>query len=40
MNLFGVEPSIRQIVFGFILMGAIYLASLQGKLRIRLEEPA
>ncbi|MCB9957455.1 MAG: ABC transporter permease [Rhodospirillaceae bacterium] len=40
MNLFGVEPSIRQIVFGFILMGAIYLASLQGKLRIRVEEPA
>ena len=40
MNLFGVEPSIRQIVFGLILMGAIYLASLQGKLRIRLEKPA
>lgn len=34
MNLFGVEPSIRQIVFGFILMVAIYLASLQGRLRI------
>ena len=33
MNLYGVEPSIRQIVFGVILMGAIYLASLQGKLR-------
>lgn len=34
MNLFGVEPSIRQIVFGLILMGAIYLASLQGRLRL------
>ena len=33
MNLYGVEPSIRQIVFGVILMCAIYLASLQGKLR-------
>jgi ribose/xylose/arabinose/galactoside ABC-type transport system permease subunit len=33
MNLYGVEPSIRQIVFGLILMLAIYLASLQGKLR-------
>ena len=40
MNLFGVEPSIRQIVFGFILMGAIYLASLQGKLRVRAEQLA
>ena len=37
MNLFGVEPSIRQIAFGFILMGAIYLASLQGKLRVRID---
>ena len=35
MNLFGVEPSIRQIVFGVILMAAIYLASLQGRLRVK-----
>lgn len=33
LNLFGVAPSIRQIVFGLILLAAIYLASLQGRLR-------
>jgi len=33
MNLFGIEPSIRQMIFGLILLGAIYLASLQGRLR-------
>ena len=37
MNLYGVAPSIRQIVFGLILLGAIYLASLQGRLRLRPE---
>jgi ribose/xylose/arabinose/galactoside ABC-type transport system permease subunit len=35
MNLFGVEPSVRQIVFGMILLVAIYLTSLQGRLRVR-----
>jgi ribose/xylose/arabinose/galactoside ABC-type transport system permease subunit len=34
MNLYGVEPSIRQIVFGFVLLAAIWLASLQGRLRL------
>ena len=29
MNLFGVMPSVRQMVFGAILLGAIWLASLQ-----------
>jgi len=37
MNLFGVEPSIRQVVFGLILLGAIYLASLQGRMRLEAE---
>lgn len=34
MNLYGVEPSVRQIVFGFVLLSAIWLASLQGRLRL------
>jgi ribose/xylose/arabinose/galactoside ABC-type transport system permease subunit len=38
MNLFGVPPSIRQIVFGIILLAAIYLASLQGRLRLASEQ--
>jgi len=33
MNLFGVPPSIRQVVFGAVLLVAIYLASLQQRLR-------
>lgn len=33
MNLFGVEPSIRQMVFGSILLASMVLASLQGRLR-------
>lgn len=33
MNLFGVPPSIRQVVFGAVLLVAIYLASLQENLR-------
>jgi simple sugar transport system permease protein len=33
MNLFGVPPSIRQVVFGAVLLVAIYLASLQESLR-------
>ena len=33
MNLVGVEPSIRQIVFGVILLAAIYVASLQSRVR-------
>ncbi len=33
MNLYGVEPSIRQIVFGVILLLAITIASLQGRAR-------
>lgn len=33
MNLYGVPPSIRQVVFGAVLLVAIYLASLQEKLR-------
>jgi ribose/xylose/arabinose/galactoside ABC-type transport system permease subunit len=36
MNLVGVEPSIRQVVFGAILLGAIYLASLQDQIHRRL----
>jgi len=35
MNLIGVAPSIRQMVFGFILLGAIYLASLQDRFAAR-----
>ncbi len=31
MNLLGVEPSIRQVVFGVIFLAAIYVASLQGR---------
>lgn len=34
MNLRGVEPSIREIVFGLILLGGIYVASLQGRFSI------
>lgn len=33
MNLYGVPPSIRQVVFGAVLLVAIYLASLQERLR-------
>lgn len=33
MNLFGVAPSVRQMVFGGVLLIAIYLASLQDRLR-------
>lgn len=33
MNLFGVPPSIRQVVFGAVMLLAIYLASLQERLR-------
>lgn len=33
INLFGVPPSIRQVVFGAVLLVAIYLASLQDRLR-------
>lgn len=33
MNLHGVPPSIRQVVFGAVLLVAIYLASLQERLR-------
>lgn len=33
MNLFGVPPSVRQVVFGAVLLVAIYLASLQDRLR-------
>jgi len=33
MNLFGVPPSIRQVVFGAVLLVAIYLASLQEGMR-------
>jgi ribose/xylose/arabinose/galactoside ABC-type transport system permease subunit len=40
MNLYGVEPSIRQIVFGFVLLSAIWLASLQGRLRLGRETTA
>jgi simple sugar transport system permease protein len=32
LNLFGVDPSIRQIVYGSILLAAIYLASMQKKI--------
>lgn len=32
MNLIGIEPSIRRIVFGLILLAAIYLASLQERI--------
>lgn len=35
MNLRGVEPSIREIVFGLILLGGIYVASLQGRFAAR-----
>jgi simple sugar transport system permease protein len=37
MNLYGIPPSIRQIVFGLILLAAIWLASLQGRLRLMAE---
>lgn len=33
LNLFGVEPSIRQMVYGVVLLGAIYLASLQKRVK-------
>jgi simple sugar transport system permease protein len=35
MNLVGIEPSIRQIVFGLVLLLAIYLASLQDRFALR-----
>jgi ribose/xylose/arabinose/galactoside ABC-type transport system permease subunit len=35
MNLIGIEPSIRQMVFGFVLLLAIYLASLQDRFAMR-----
>jgi ribose/xylose/arabinose/galactoside ABC-type transport system permease subunit len=34
LNLIGTDPSIRQMVFGGILMGAIILASLQKRIRV------
>ncbi|WP_435106504.1 ABC transporter permease [Arhodomonas sp. AD133] len=37
MNLYGIEPSVRQIAFGLILLAAIYLASLQGRMRLQAE---
>lgn len=33
MNLIGVPPSIRQVIFGLILLGAIYITSLQTRLQ-------
>ncbi|MBX6321872.1 MAG: ABC transporter permease [Rhodospirillaceae bacterium] len=36
MNLVGIEPSIRQMVFGCVLLVAIYLASLQDRFALRL----
>jgi ribose/xylose/arabinose/galactoside ABC-type transport system permease subunit len=35
MNLIGIEPSIRQMVFGFVLLVAIWLASLQDRIALR-----
>jgi ribose/xylose/arabinose/galactoside ABC-type transport system permease subunit len=35
MNLVGIEPSIRQMVFGLVLLVAIYLASLQDRFSLR-----
>jgi simple sugar transport system permease protein len=35
LNLIGVDPSIRQVVYGLILLGGIYLASFQDRLRER-----
>lgn len=35
MNLTGIEPSIRQMVFGCVLLVAIYLASLQDRFALR-----
>ena len=37
MNLIGIEPSIRQMVFGCVLLIAIYLASLQDRFAMRIE---
>jgi ABC-type xylose transport system permease subunit len=37
MNLIGIEPSIRQMVFGCVLLIAIYLASLQDRFAMRTE---
>ena len=34
LNLIGTDPSIRQMVFGGILLGAIILASLQKRIRV------
>jgi simple sugar transport system permease protein len=39
MNLIGIEPSIRQMVFGGVLLIAIYLASLQDRFATRIEKP-
>ncbi len=35
MNLIGIEPSIRQMVFGLVLLVAIWLASLQDRIALR-----
>lgn len=35
LNLSGIDPSIREVVYGLILLGGIYLASLQDRLRVR-----
>lgn len=35
MNLMGIQPSIRQLVFALVLLGAIYIASFQEKRRTR-----
>lgn len=36
LNLSGIDPSIRQVVYGLILLGGIYLASFQDRLRERI----
>lgn len=38
MNLIGIEPSIRQMVFGGVLLIAIYLASLQDRFATRIDK--
>ena len=35
LNLSGIDPSIRQVVFGIILLAGIYLASMQDRMRER-----
>lgn len=40
LNLYGIPPSVRQIIFGTILLTAIYLASLQGKFEDFSKAPA